>query len=101
MSFRLATNARNGAVDGITALLNSGKIRIRSGAQETNVNDSDTGTLLATCTFGSTAFGASSSGVGTANAITSDTMAAGGASAGHFKLYKSDNTTVVADGTAA
>lgn len=99
MAFRLSTTGRNKFVDGFTPELNSGKIRIRTGSQETNVGDSDGGTLLATLTFGSTAFGSSSSGTATANAITSDTSAAASGTAGHFRLYKSDNSTIEADGT--
>ena len=103
MAFRLDTNARNAAVDGITALLNSGKIKIYTGAQNTNVSDAEstTGNPLATPVFGATAFAASSSGTGTANSITSDTSAAHSGTAGHFHLVKSDNTTSVADGTCA
>src|SRR5271165_1037903 len=51
---------------------------------------------LASLTLGSTAFGAASSGVKTANAITSGTGLAVG-TATWARLYKSDHTTAVLD----
>lgn len=93
--------AVNAAVNAVTALLNSGFIKVYSGSQPA-VDAAVTGTLLATMTFGATAFGSSSaSGSGataTANAITSGTAAATG-TAGYFALVKSDNTTVVGTGS--
>lgn len=89
------------AVDAVAALLNSGFIKIYTGAQPA-VDGSVTGTLLATLTFGATAFGASTaSGSGataTANTITSGTAGNTG-TAGYFALVKSDNTTVVGTGS--
>jgi hypothetical protein len=99
MAHRNSTLARNSMADAFAPLLNSGKIRIRTGVQETNVGDADGGTLLATLTFGATAFGASATGVATANSIASDTSAAASGTAGHARLYKSDNTTIVSDAT--
>lgn len=85
------------SVNAAKALLNSGFIEVMTGAQPA-VDGSITGTLLVTLTFGSTAFGASSSSGGivtaTANAITSGTAGNTGA-AGYAVLLKSDGTTVV------
>jgi hypothetical protein len=89
------------SVNAVTALLNSGYIKIYSGSQP-SLDGSVTGTLLATMTFGSTAFGAASASGGTvtatANAITNGTAGATG-TAGYFALVKSDNSTVVATGS--
>lgn len=89
------------AVNAFTALLNNGFLKIYSGAQP-SVNGAVTGTLLATLTFGATAFGTATASGGTvtatANAITSGIAAATG-TAGYFALVKSDGTTVVATGT--
>jgi hypothetical protein len=89
------------AVNAFTALLNSGFIKIYSGAQPA-LNGAVTGTLLATMTFSATAFPASVAAAGTvtatANAITSGT-AGNTATAGYFALVKSDNTTVAATGS--
>lgn len=99
MAYRLSTRARDLACNAVGDDLNSGRLRVRTGTQPTNVGDADTGTLLATPTFNATAFGASSTGVKTANAIASDTNAAASGTAGHFRLYLSNNTTIHSDGT--
>jgi hypothetical protein len=123
MAFRLSTAARNAGTDGVVDLIDSGgagTIRIRTGAQPTNVGDADTGTLLGTLTFSATAFGASASGTATAAAITSDTNADASGTAGHFRIYTGggaihsdgtcgqgsgdlsfDNAVIVAGGTIA
>lgn len=75
---------RNAAVNGATALLNSGKIVFHTSGNS----------VVGTCTFGATAFGAASSGSASANAITDDTNAAGGTIA-HGHLLKSDNSVVM------
>jgi hypothetical protein len=103
----VATNALSydasdiAAVNAFTALLNNGFLKIYTGAQPA-LNGAVTGTLLATLTFGATAFGAATAGGGTvtatANAITSGTAGNTG-TAGYFALVKSDTTTVVGTGT--
>jgi len=89
------------SVNAVTALLNSGFIKIYTGAQPA-LNGAVTGTLLATMTFSATAFPAATASAGTvtatANAITSGTAGNTG-TAGYFALVKSDNTTVVATGS--
>lgn len=100
MALRLATATRNAAANAAFDLLNSGTIQIRTGAQPTNVADAASGTLLGTLTFGSTAFGAASTGVKTANAITSDTSADASGTAGHARLLDS-GTAIHSDATCA
>jgi len=84
------------AVNAVCTLLNSGKIEVYTGTQPA-ADGAITGTLLATMTFGATAFGASSSGTATANAITSGTAGNTG-TAGYFALVESGGTTVVGTG---
>jgi hypothetical protein len=84
------------SMNAVTALLNSGSLKIYTGSQPA-INASPAGTLLATLTFGSTAFGNSSSGTATANAITSGTAVATG-TAGCFVLEESGGT-IVANGS--
>lgn len=90
-----------GSVDNFTANLNSGFIALYTGSQPA-LNGAVSGTLLATLSFGATAFGASSASAGTvtatANSITSATAVASGTAA-YFVLLKSDGTTIVASGT--
>jgi hypothetical protein len=89
-------NWYDASLNAVTALLNSGFIQVYSGAQP-GEDGAVTGTLLATMTFGATAFGASSGGIAVANAIGSATAVASG-TAGYFALVKSDASTVVATG---
>lgn len=120
MALRLANATRSAACNAVVDLLDSGTIAIRTGAQPINVDDVDSGTLLATLTFGVTAFGAASNGVATANAITSDTTADASGTAAHARIKTSvaaihsdctcgqgsgdinfDNNVIVAGGTVA
>jgi hypothetical protein len=87
------------SVNAVCALLNSGKIEVFTGTQPA-ADVALTGTLLVTMTFGATAFGASSSGTATANAITSGTAGNTG-TAGYFGLLESNGTTVVGTGSVA
>ncbi len=100
-NFKIGTAARNAASDAIAALLNSGTIKHYTGSPPTNVSDASSGTLLATNTFGATAFGSSSTGTATANAITSDTNAAASGTAGYFRARASGggDTAAIFQGT--
>ena len=76
MAVTHSTAAQNAATDAVTALLGASahlKFRLTGtiGAP---------GTIVANLVFSATAFGASSGGIATANAITSDTNATGNAS---------------------
>ena len=85
--------------DAAAVLLNSGKLSIYDGSQPATGDTAISGqNLLVTLTFNATAFGASSSGILTAGAITSGTAALTGTAA-WFRAYKSDGTTAVFDGT--
>jgi hypothetical protein len=79
VAIKLATTGRNAAVDAITALINAGgagTIKIYTGSQPTNPQTAlGAQTLLGTLTFSATSFGAGSTGVATANAITQDSAA--------------------------
>jgi hypothetical protein len=125
--YKLGTSARDAGADAIGDLLNSGRIEIRTvgaGIPGT-VAAASAGTLLGTLTFSATAFGAPSTGVVTAAAITPDTNADASGDAAYFRLYANaaadtaahsqgtagnagdtpdlvfDNKTVVAGGTIA
>ena len=83
--------------DAVKAAFNSATIKIYTGAMPANPQAAATGTLLATITMPSTAFGASNStGTATANAISAVTAANSG-TAGYARATKSDGTTVIMD----
>ena len=96
----LTNAAASAAADAVTALLNTGYLRIYDGTQPANANTAvSTQVLLAELRFGATAFGAAANGVATANAITSDSDADATGTASWFRCLKSDGTTVVFDGS--
>ena len=77
MAVTHSTAAKDAATNAVTALIStSGNLKFRLSG-----TIGAPGTAVATCPFSATAFAASSAGVATANAITSDTNAAGNASA--------------------
>lgn len=97
---QLSTTARGAALDsGLSAQFNTGYLRIYSGAQPANANAATTGVKLAELRFSATAFPASSVGVATANAITSDPNAGNTGTAGYVRCFASDGTTVLMDGS--
>ncbi len=102
MATRISTAARNAAADAVVDLLDGGAaagyIEIRTGAQPATPGDAATGTLLATLPLSDPAFGAASSGVATASAITDDTSADATGTAGWFRGYD-DNDVAVIDGS--
>ena len=104
MAMRLSTAARNAACDAIVDLIDGGTppgtCAIRTGAQPTNVGDADSGTLLGTLTFSTTAFGAASTGVATAATITSDSSADNSGSVGHARI-KNAAASILFDCTCA
>src|SRR5216684_293743 len=100
MTTSLATATLNGEADATARLLDAGKIKLYSGTVPANANASlGAAVLLATLTFSATSAPASSGGVMTANAITSDTNAAATGTASFFRATKSDGTTVVMQGS--
>lgn len=74
MAVTHSTAARNAATDAVTALIGaSGRLRFRGAGTV-----SAPGTSFANLALSATAFGASSNGTATANAITSDTNTSAG-----------------------
>ena len=83
--------ARNAATDAVTALIStSGNLKFRLSGTV-----GSPGTAVATLALSATAFGAASSGVATANAITSDTNATGNASPVATATLETSGGTVV------
>ena len=99
LNTQLAFNTCDVANNAIAPLLNNGFLDIYDGAQPATADTAVGAQVkLAHLTFGATAFGASASGVITANAIGAATILAT-STASWCRLYKSDGTTAVMDGT--
>ena len=95
---RISTAAQNAAVDAVKARLNNGYIRLYSGTRPAGPGTALSGnTLLAELRFGATAFGASTGGSASANAITPDAAADASGTATFARLLQSDGTTAEAD----
>jgi len=95
-----SNEAANAGCDAMAALCNSGKLRIYTGTQPATADDAiGAVTLLAELTMGATAFGAAVAGVATAAAITADSSADATGTAAWFRMWKSDGTSPVYDGS--
>lgn len=100
MTLQLSVGARNAELDALISHMGASPIlRIRSGSVPANAATADAGTVLAEITCPSTPFNAASSGAITKNGTWQDTSANASGTAAHWRLYKSDGTTVVAQGT--
>ena len=96
----LSNVAANAEADAACALANTGWLRIYDGTQPANADTAvSTQNILAELRFGATAFGASVAGVATANAITADSSANATGTATWFRVFKSDGTTALWDGS--
>ena len=92
MAVTHSTAARNAATDAVTALIStSGNLVFRTSPSSV----ASPGTAVATLPLSATAFGASSSGTATANAISSDTNATGNASPVAFATLQTSGGTIV------
>src|SRR6478672_2760490 len=96
---------RAAMLDTITSAASSGKLRIYSGSKPADADASiGAATLLAELTMNATAFGsatstASTDSVLTAGAIVSDSDADATGTAAWFRLWQSNGTTPILDGT--
>lgn len=95
---RLATTARNAAVNAVTGLIDAGAgagtIDIRSGSQPADPQTAATGTLLATVTLSDPAAGSASAGSATITDPVSTTGLAAG-TAGWFRIKDSTGAAVM------
>lgn len=120
MTYRRAVATRNAVANAEGDMLDSGTIQFRTGAQPATPDTAAAGTLCGTVGFAATAFGAPSTGVVTAAAISSDTNADASGTVEHARLLTSgaaihsdascglgsgdfnfDNNVIVAGGTIA
>lgn len=99
----LTSNARNAACDAIVDLIDAGAgagyLELKS-APSTTGGTPGANNEVATLTFSDPAFGAASTGVATASAITDDTSATGG-TANDATFFDSNNVAVLQCDVAA
>jgi hypothetical protein len=74
-------------------------LRIYTGSQPANVATAASGTLLAQLTIAG-ALGTASAGAVTLGTVTADSSADAAGAVGWFRIFKSDGTTAVVDGSA-
>jgi hypothetical protein len=100
MTIQFSTEVRNARLDAIeTTTGTSAILKIRTGSAPSTCADADSGTVLATLNLPSDWMSAASGGVKTKNGTWEDTSADATGTAAHFRLYKSDGTTCVMQGT--
>lgn len=96
---------RKAMLDALIGLADGGRLRIYSGTQPAHADAAVAGTLLAELTMPTPAFtaGTATSGAAytvSAGAITQDTSADATGTATWFRLFRSDGTTSLLDGSA-
>lgn len=100
MSLQFSTAVRNALLDAIeTTAGTSAVLKIRTGAAPANCGTADSGTVLATLTLPSDWMANASSGSKAKSGTWEDTSADAAGTAAHFRIYASDGTTVVMQGT--
>lgn len=102
MAIQLATTVRNQRLDAIeTAVGTSAVLKIRTGAAPSSCGGADTGTVLATLQLPSDWLAAAASGAKSKSGTWQDTSADNSGTAGHFRIYKSNGTTCMLQGTVS
>jgi hypothetical protein len=100
LNTQMSDAAVNAEANALSALFNTGYLRIYSGTQPATADTALSGnTLLAELRFNATAAPAASGGLLTFNAITADSSADASGTATFFRALQSDGTTVLMDGT--
>lgn len=100
MTIQFSTEVRNARLDAIeTTTGTSAILKIRTGSPPADCATADSGTVLATLNLPSDWMSAAASGTKSKNGTWEDTSADATGTAGHFRLYKSDGTTCVMQGT--
>jgi hypothetical protein len=99
MAIQFSVNARNGMLDAIETELGATPVlKLFTGAQPANCAAANSGTELVSMTLPADAFAAASSGTKAKSGTWSGLGIAAGTAA-HFRLYQSNGTTCVEQGT--
>jgi len=95
---QLSTVFVNEQADSIAAYFNGGYLEIYDGTQPATADTAASGNILVTLQFANPAFNSAVNGVITAYPLTTNTAVNTG-TASWFRTLKSDNTTVLLDGS--
>ena len=100
MTIQFSTDVRNAMGDAIeTTTGTSAVMKIRSGTVPSTCATADAGDVLATLNLPSDWMAAASGGTKAKSGTWEDASADAAGTAGHFRIYKSDGTTCVMQGT--
>ena len=100
MTLQYSTAVRNAKLDAVeTAIGVSAILKIRTGAQPASCAAADSGSVLATLNLPSDWMAAASGGSKAKSGTWEDTSADAAGTAAHFRLYKSDGTTCIMQGS--
>lgn len=98
---KLAVSRRNACLSDIATQAASGELHLRSGAAPASTADASTGTLIATIDLPASPFAAPSAGLMAAASLPWSGTAGATEVVGHWRLYESGGTTIIAQGTAS
>lgn len=100
MAIQLSEGARNALLDAIeTACGTSAVLKIRTLAPPASCATADTGTVLATLSLPSDWMAAAASGAKAKSGTWQDASADAAGTADHFRIYKSNGTSCILQGT--
>lgn len=100
MALQYSEAVRNAKLDAVEAAIGASAImKIRTGAAPSDCSQSDSGTVLATCSLPADWMAAASGGQKAKAGTWEDSSADASGTAAHFRLYASDGTTCHAQGT--
>jgi len=100
MAIQLATSTRNARLDAIeTDAGVSAIMKIRTGAQPADCGTADSGTVLAPLNLPSDWMAAAAAGAKAKSGTWQDAAADAAGVAGHFRVYKTDGTTCIIQGS--
>lgn len=98
---QFSTELRNARANAIETIAGASPIlKIRTGAAPANCAAADSGTVLSTHNLPADAWSDASNGVKSLQGSWNDSAADASGTAGHYRLYKADGTTCVAQGPA-
>ena len=100
MAIQLSVACRNARLDAIETFTGvSAVLKLRTGAPPADCAAADSGTVVSTINLPSDWLAAAASGAISKSGTWQDTVADASGTVAHFRLYKSDGTTCVLQGT--